>query len=90
MNCNNVKAYRRIFNTRVLFVFVEFSILEFSNQKVAFWAKVSCSFPVIKGDPKVTKTTDDPIKFANARNCLDNDFFLAIYTNCTLPPTNPG
>ena len=42
---------------------------------------MSCCFPVIKGDPKVTNTTDDHLEFTKARFCRSN-YFLAIVTCC--------
>lgn len=56
---------QHILRHHVLVIFKVFSMFEFSNHVVATWAKVSCGFPVIKGDPKVTNTTDDHIEFAN-------------------------
>ena len=65
----------------LLVIFIIFSILEFSVELVATWAKMSDCFPVIKGDPKVTNTTDDHLEFTRARFCCSNYyFFLAIFT----------
>ena len=64
----------------LLVIFIIFSILEFSDHVVATWAKMSDCFPVIKGDPKVTNTTDDHLEFTRARFCCSNYFFLAIFT----------
>ena len=54
----------------------------FFNHVVATLGKVSCGFTVIKGDPKVTNTTNDHLEFIRARFRRGNNFFLAIVASC--------
>ena len=54
---------QHVLGHHVLDIFIVFSMFEFSNHVVATWTKMSNCFPVIKGDPKVTNTTNDHLEF---------------------------